>query len=202
MKNFTIQEQIYICKNANSKTLERLAIATTSTIKEVKTEFENMKIDGRFEKYRKMTDEEIEKFINEQQTNKKEDKEEDEQNNTLLELNNLLFNELRTLRDDSLSEEQFNREKIKDKLKYLSYDMGEGFKMCKYCEIKSDDGKEINGREFKLLHTHGFKNDRKYSSWILKHTRDIKAGIMIATNNSNAVYFNINYCPICGRKLG
>ena len=114
MKNFTIQEQIYICKNANSKTLERLAIATTSTIKEVKTEFENMKIDGRYEKYRKMTDEEIEKFINEQQTNKKEDKEEDkeedEQNNTLLELNNLLFNELRTLRDDSLSEEQLNRE--------------------------------------------------------------------------------------------
>ena len=102
MKKFTIQEQIYICKNVNSKTLEQLAIATVSTINDVKNEFKNMKSDGRYEKYRKMSDQEVEEFIN----NKKETS----KNNTLLELNNILFEELRTLTDDSLTEVELNRE--------------------------------------------------------------------------------------------
>lgn len=71
--------------------------------------------------------------------------------------------------------------------------------MCEYCEVRQDN--IVNGKEFNLLPTFGFKNDRKYSSWILKHPMDRKAGIMIATDNSNAVYFYINYCPMCGRKL-
>lgn len=36
----------------------------------------------------------------------------------------------------------------------------------------------------------------------MKNKADEKAGIMIATDNGNAVFFNINYCPLCGRKLG
>ena len=71
--------------------------------------------------------------------------------------------------------------------------------MCEYCKTIQEN--EINGKAFNLLPTFGFKNDRKYSSWILKHLMDRKAGIMIATDNSNAVYFDINYCPMCGRKL-
>lgn len=106
MKEFTIQEQIYICKNANSKTLEQIAIATVSTITDVKNEFNNMKKDGRYEKYRKMTDEEIQQLINKQYETKKEDS----QNNTLLELNNYLFDELKTLMNDSLTQEELDRE--------------------------------------------------------------------------------------------
>lgn len=106
MKEFTIQEQIYICKNANSKTLEQLAIATVSTMTDVKKEINNMKKDGRYEKYRKMSDKEMQQLINKQdETNKEEF-----QNNTLLELNNYLFDELKTLMDDSLTKEELDKE--------------------------------------------------------------------------------------------
>lgn len=106
MKQFTIQEQIYICKNVNSKTLEQMAIATVSTMSDVKKEYEDMKKDGRFEKYRKMSDKEIQQLINKQY----EKSQEDDENNTLLELNNILFDELRTLTDDSLTEVELNKE--------------------------------------------------------------------------------------------
>ncbi len=72
--------------------------------------------------------------------------------------------------------------------------------MCKYCEQRNKH--EIKGKEFNLFVTSGFKNDRRYSSWIMKCAADEKAGIMIATDNGNAVYFDIKFCPICGRKLG
>ena len=71
--------------------------------------------------------------------------------------------------------------------------------MCEYCKDKED--RIIYGKHFKLLPTFGFKNDRRYSSWIMKCSMDRKAGIMISTDNSNTVYFDINYCPMCGRKL-
>ena len=45
------------------------------------------------------------------------------------------------------------------------------------------------------------ENDRKYNSWIMKSKKERKAGIMILTNGCNGVYFDINYCPICGRKV-
>lgn len=111
MKEFSIQEQIYICKNANSKTLEQLAIATVSTITDVKNEFNNMKKDGRFEKYRKISDEEVQHIIDKQnneidkQSNKK-----DESKNKLLDLNDFLFQQLETLMDDSLTQEQLDQE--------------------------------------------------------------------------------------------
>jgi len=72
--------------------------------------------------------------------------------------------------------------------------------MCEYCKKRREN--EICGKEFGLISTAGFKNDRRYSSWIMKNKTDEKAGIMIATDNGNAVYFDINYCPMCGRKLG
>lgn len=106
MKEFTIREQIYISKNANSKTLEQIAIATTSTITDVKNEFNTMKKDGRYEKYRKMTDKEIQQLVDKQNNMDKEDT----QNNTLLELNNVLFDELRALTDRDLTEVELNRE--------------------------------------------------------------------------------------------
>lgn len=71
---------------------------------------------------------------------------------------------------------------------------------CKYC--MNGNKETINGEEFDLLSTAGFNNDRKYSSWILKGKNDRKAGIIILTNYTNGVYFNINYCPMCGRRIG
>lgn len=71
--------------------------------------------------------------------------------------------------------------------------------MCEYCRHRSKN--EILGKEFTLLPTAGFHKDRHYSSWIMKNKADEKAGIMISTNGGNAVYFNINYCSMCGRKL-
>lgn len=148
MKDFTIREQIYICKNANSKTLEQLAIATTSTIKEVKTEFEKMKNDGRYEKYRNITDEEIEKLISKQQTNKQEDL----QNNTLLELNKILFNELKTLRDDSLSEEELNRElKISKQVISVSQTIINNANLLLQAKKHIDSTKEDNNKIAPLL---------------------------------------------------
>ena len=73
-------------------------------------------------------------------------------------------------------------------------------KECGYC--KKGHFLDIDGKEFELKPTAGFQNDRKYSSWIIKGTEDKKAGIIIITNGSNGVYFDINYCPQCGRKLG
>lgn len=73
-------------------------------------------------------------------------------------------------------------------------------KECGYC--KATPIFEIRGTEFELKPTAGFKNDRKYSAWIMKGQADEKAAIMISTNGGNAVYFDINYCPRCGRKLG
>lgn len=72
-------------------------------------------------------------------------------------------------------------------------------KKCKYCEERED--KTIKGEDFELLSTAGFKYDRIYKSWIMKNKLDEKAGIMIITDYTNGVYFDINYCPICGRKL-
>ena len=106
MKEFSIQEQVYICKNVNSKSLEQLAMTTVSSINDVKNEFNNMIKDGRYEKYRKMSDKEIQNLIYKQNNVNKEDSE----NNTLLELNNILFEQLRSLTDDSLNEVELNRE--------------------------------------------------------------------------------------------
>ena len=147
MKNFTIQEQIYICKNVNSKTLEELAIATVSTIKEVKNEFENMKIDGRYEKYRIMKNEEIQELINKQ--NKQEVK---QQSNTLLELNDYLFSELKILRDDSLSEEQLNRElKISKQVVSVSQTIINNANLLLQAKKHIDSTKEDNNKIAPLL---------------------------------------------------
>lgn len=71
---------------------------------------------------------------------------------------------------------------------------------CEYCCVDKDN--EIHGKDFELHPTVSFFGDRRYNSWILKRRDDIKPGIMIATNGTNAKYFDINYCPMCGRKLG
>lgn len=80
--------------------------------------------------------------------------------------------------------------------KFLKYRKENCEYCCKWNKL------EINGKDFDLKPTAGFKNDRRYSSWIMKGKEDKKAGIIIVTDGTNGVYFDINYCPICGRKLG
>lgn len=70
---------------------------------------------------------------------------------------------------------------------------------CEYCKSRSPQ--QIYGKDFELKPTTGFKKDRVYSAWIMKDIDDEKAGIMILTNGSNGVYADINYCPMCGRKV-
>lgn len=154
MKNFTIQEQVYICKNANSKTLEQIAIATVATIKDVRNEFNNMKNDGRYEKYKKMSDEEIRQLINKQKDTSKEDEEnkEDSNNNTLLELNNYLFDELRALMDDSLSEEELKRElKVSKQVVSVSQTIINNANLLLQAKKHIDSTKEDNNQIAPLL---------------------------------------------------
>ena len=75
---------------------------------------------------------------------------------------------------------------------------------CEYCKNveKISYGMKIHGEYFKLHKTAGYKDEYiKYSSWVMKGKSDEKAGIFIAENGGNGVYFDINYCPICGRKV-
>lgn len=72
--------------------------------------------------------------------------------------------------------------------------------MCEYC--KTDIKMEILGKKFKLNKTAGYKEDYiKYSSWIMQGKIDEKAGIFIAEYGMNGCFFDINYCPMCGRKI-
>ena len=72
--------------------------------------------------------------------------------------------------------------------------------MCKYC-VEREDG-TIKGKDFILEKTAGYENNYMiHDSWLLKMKNDRKAAIMFTTYNTNGVFFNINYCPICGRKL-
>lgn len=72
--------------------------------------------------------------------------------------------------------------------------------MCEYC--KEYRKEEIAGDEFEMKKTSGYYDDRiKYSCWITKNIADKKAGIMVTNGGGNACYIDINYCPMCGRKL-
>lgn len=74
---------------------------------------------------------------------------------------------------------------------------------CKYCGDYKKNVLAFAGTDFKLIKTAGYKDDWiKYRSWIMKGDKDKKAGIMITEGGCNGVYFDINYCPMCGRKLG
>ncbi len=81
--------------------------------------------------------------------------------------------------------------------------------MCELCE----NHKIVSTREWKK--TAGYepeRNENCYRDWvnpksfeqlemfILKGKNDKKAGLMINTING-ARYIDINYCPMCGRKL-
>lgn len=63
---------------------------------------------------------------------------------------------------------------------------------------------DIAGKEFKVNKTVFLReksNSDNLRCFILKGLEDEKAGLMIGTYEGYH-YININYCPMCGRKLG
>ena len=74
------------------------------------------------------------------------------QNNTLLELNNVLFNELKILRDNSLSEEQLNRElKISKQVVSVSQTIINNANLLLQAKKHIDSTKEDNNKIAPLL---------------------------------------------------
>ena len=74
--------------------------------------------------------------------------------------------------------------------------------MCKYCEDGNKTG--IAGAYFELMLTNSTKSNMRYCKpkcFILKCQKDEKAGLMIESYEGCS-YIDINYCPMCGRKLG
>lgn len=74
---------------------------------------------------------------------------------------------------------------------------------CKYCNDYDNRIEAFSGKDFELQKTAGYKEEWiKYRSWIMKGASDKKAGIMITECGGSGVFFDINYCPMCGRKIG
>lgn len=77
--------------------------------------------------------------------------------------------------------------------------------MCEYCKISKDfwiNGKMI--RSYELKKTAGYEDPQNRNDvlemFILKGKKDKKAGLMI-NSGCGFRYVDINYCPMCGRKL-
>ena len=77
--------------------------------------------------------------------------------------------------------------------------------MCEYCYQRKDN--EISGKpifQYELKKTAGYKPPEKRNDFlemfILKGKDDKKAGLMIDTGYGYR-YIDINYCPMCGRRL-
>lgn len=74
--------------------------------------------------------------------------------------------------------------------------------MCEYCE-RQNSKSDIVGKEFKVNKTNVLRektNTDNLVCFILKGEEDKQAGIMIGTFEGYH-YININFCPMCGRKL-
>lgn len=78
--------------------------------------------------------------------------------------------------------------------------------MCKYCNESEEN--HISGSYLKVIPTKSTKETEAYRPiyykprcFILKGKKDKKAGLMM-DNLETCYYIDINYCPMCGKKLG
>lgn len=110
MKELSLENQIYLCKYHDIDS----SLKTTMNLneKEVLELISYYKKVGIYEKYRNLPDEEYEKLISKtkQIRNELKMKEKSKKRNQLLDLNDMLFDQLNILMDDSLSEQQLERE--------------------------------------------------------------------------------------------
>lgn len=73
--------------------------------------------------------------------------------------------------------------------------------MCEYCK-NQDIENRIHGKPLYIQKTAGYVLDDVIdTAWIMKCSNKDIAGIMIMTQLGTE-FIDINYCPMCGRKLG
>lgn len=70
--------------------------------------------------------------------------------------------------------------------------------MCEFCRQRKDEN-TIYGKDIKINQC-ASATDLSYAK-IIKNVNDEKAGIIIFKQCKAGGYFDINYCPMCGRKL-
>lgn len=70
--------------------------------------------------------------------------------------------------------------------------------MCKFCENWHDEN-TICGADIKIYKCANETNLTE--AQILKNFGDNKPAIVIFANTAAMGYFNIEFCPMCGRKL-
>lgn len=72
---------------------------------------------------------------------------------------------------------------------------------CEYCMLWKDG--TIHGKDLGVNKTSRLKekpNSDKLQAFLMRNKADDYAGIMIGTYEGFH-YININYCPMCGRKI-
>lgn len=97
-----ISNKIYIAKNINSKSLDEIARYLKCGKTEVKNVFEKMKSNGEYDKYRNMPYQEAVEIAEKQSTPNSQ--------NSLLDLNDILFKQLEKINDENLTEDEFKKE--------------------------------------------------------------------------------------------
>lgn len=114
MKSLSLEKQIYLCKYSE---IDNIGLSTS----EAKAVLNKLKEQGLYEKYKNMSEEEYERIIRKEKLMKKYEKKEKEQKqsskeieeepeNKLLDLNDYLFQDLKILMSDSLTEDELDRE--------------------------------------------------------------------------------------------
>ena len=112
MKELSLEKQIYLCKYHDIDTGLYGNLGITKA--EAEELIQNYKARGLYEQYRNLREEDYEHIINKQPKRLRKEKTTDTQNkenrNKLLDLNDMLFEQLNTLMDDSLSESDLDKE--------------------------------------------------------------------------------------------
>ena len=71
--------------------------------------------------------------------------------------------------------------------------------MCEFCNYYHSSNGGISGKEIKILPC---ANETDLTDCqIHKGSNDDKYGMVIFSHGMTKGYFNINFCPICGRDL-
>ncbi len=72
---------------------------------------------------------------------------------------------------------------------------------CMHCKEKNKN--IIWGKDLEFVKSSSSnEQSNRYKSVIMQGKDDEKAGIMFFDYGTTKGYIDINYCPICGRKLG
>lgn len=104
MNGLSLEKQIYLCKYAE---IDTLGISKKKT----KGILDKLKSNGLYEKYKNMSEDEYERIIQEEKIKRKEcNMQNNTQNNNLLDLNNILFKQLKKLNSDNLTQDELDKE--------------------------------------------------------------------------------------------